>query len=133
MIDKINDKFVAVEINITDVGFPSDVPALEPWRKSYEKEWRHQFGFATSVVIMPEGSGALGTSGCGHTWEWNTSINYDAARFTKYLDGCLDRFQRARKLFDAKEMDPKERAAEGKKLREEVIKQLSDANKCKKP
>lgn len=133
MIEKIGRDFVAVEVNLSDRGFPREIPALKPWEAAYEKNWRHKFGFATSVAVTPDGNGALGTSGCGHTWELDTSINYDPAKYLALLDGCLDRFKRARAILEDKTLPDADRAAKGKALRDEVIQQLSEANRCKKP
>jgi hypothetical protein len=93
--ERIDTRFAAFRINIADQGVPAGVPALEPWRKSCEKDWRHKCRFATSVVIMADGNGALGTSGRGHTSEWNIPKDCDAKNFQAYLDGCLDRSARS--------------------------------------
>jgi len=131
IVKKINKQFIAVEINITDKGFPKDVRALKLWEAAYKKNWKSKFGFATSVVINPTGKYAVGTSGCGHTWEWDTSINYDAKKYNTYLNESLDRFARAKALEDADPRDP-ETARDLRKLRAEVIKSLQEANRCKK-
>jgi hypothetical protein len=133
VIEKIGKDFVAVEVNLSDRGFPREIPALKPWEAAYEKSWRHKFGFATTVLVNPEGTGALGTSGCGHTWEIDTSINYDPAKYLALLGGCLDRLKRVRAILEDKTLSDAERAAKGKALKEEVIRQLSEANRCKKP
>ena len=131
IISRVNKQFVAVEINISDTGFPKDVRALKAWERAYKKNWRSKFGFATSVVINPTGKYALGTSGCGHTWEWDTSINYDPKKYVKLLDECLDRFARARKLEEA-DPDAQETKQDWLKLSGEIIKSIREANRCKK-
>lgn len=121
VIDTLNRTMVAVEINVTDQGFPKDVPGLKPWERAFSQDRRYRFGFATSVVLTPDGTAALGTSGCGHRWEWETSINYHAEKFRKYLEGCLDRFVRLKSGDDL--------AA----LRKETIAQIREANRCRRP
>ena len=130
MVEKLNRDFVAVEVNITDHGFPEEVEALKPWKKAYETNWRHQFGFATSVVIGPWGKGALGTSGCGHTWEWDTSINYDPAKYDTFLDQCLDRFRRVNALILDQTRTAERKEAEVKAIYVEIVKSIAAANRC---
>ena len=128
LIKKINDQFVPLEINITDDGFPDDLPALKLWEKAYKSNNGFKVAFATTVVIEPKGKYPLGTSGSGYLGDYDKAINYDADRYTKFLDQALGFAKRARELETSKALTADERAAKHKKLTEDVLKQIQDAN-----
>ncbi len=132
VIEKVNKEFVAVEVNITGTGFPKDVPALKLWERAYDKDPSFKFGFATSVVIGPGGASPFGTSGCGHTFEWDTSINYHPEKYLKYLDESLERYGRAKAIAEDKALGQEERAAKLKEMQAEILKALQEAAKCRK-
>jgi hypothetical protein len=46
VIKKVNAEFIPVEINLTDEGFPSSIPALQLWQKAFEVKPSHKLGFA---------------------------------------------------------------------------------------
>lgn len=127
----MNKDFVAVEHNVTDKGFPQDLPALKAWEAAFKKDPRNWFGFATSVVVTPDGRFALGTSGCGHQWEADTAINYHPDKYLKFLEGSLDRHKRLRATDS--EPDAATKAAALQELRGEILRQLAEANRCRKP
>lgn len=123
---KLNSQFIALQLNLSETGFPPELPGLEPWRKAYEKDWKHQVAFATSIVLFPNGKGVLGTSGCGHRWELDTSINYDPAKYLSFLAGCATRQKQADQLLAAKDWDGLRR------LKDEITAQCREANRCSK-
>lgn len=130
MIDKVKASLLAVEINITDKGFPKDVPGLKSWEQAFDLGKRsYQFGFATSVVLSPDGKYPLGTSGSGHQDEWETSINYHADKYLKFLTDSLARYHRIESLEADKSKPPAEKAKELQSIRAEVLQQISEANK----
>src|SRR5271154_6950797 len=94
VIEKLNKDFIAVDNNVTDMGFPANTPALQPWQNWFNKHPRNaQNGFTTSVVITPDGKIPLGTSGSGYIDEFATSICYDPAKYYDFLQGSQGRFQ----------------------------------------
>lgn len=132
VIAKVNQDFVAIEVNLTDTGFPKDVPALAPWEKAFESDWKFEYGFATSVVIGPGAKGAFGTSGCGHTQEWDTSISYHADKYAKFLDESLDRFRRAEAILKDTTKSAEQKLSDMTAMKEEIQKAITEAAKCKK-
>jgi len=93
VIDEVNKNFIAVDNNISDQGWPADTPALEPWERwlSLHPGNAHN-GFTTSVVMSPNGTMALGTSGSGYIGEWHTSICYDPDKYLGFLQGAQQKF-----------------------------------------
>lgn len=124
---RLNREFVALQLNLTETGFPDQLPGLEPWRKAYEKDWKHQVAFATSVVLFPNGKGVLGTSGCGHRWDLDSSINYDPSKYHNFLGECAARRQRAEEMLARRDWN----GLRG--LKDEITQQCREANQCRKP
>src|SRR5260370_35376584 len=91
VIKKVNDKFIAMEINITDEGFPAAIPALKLWEKAYKSKASFKVGFATTVVVEPRGKYPLGTSGSGYLGESDRATNYPAHQDQKALREALYR------------------------------------------
>lgn len=132
MIELINKEFVSVEINVTETGFPEDIPALKPWKNAFEKDPSYKVGFATSVVIGPGGAGAFGTSGCGHMDEWKESINYHADKFKGDLESSLARYKKAKETAEDKTLEGDAKAAKLKEIGDECVKAIAEAAKCRK-
>jgi hypothetical protein len=130
IIARINKEFVTIEINITDDGFPKELPGLGMWQKAYENDKKLKFGFATTVALSPDGRFPLGTSGCVHLPHWQNTIGYEPSRFLPYLDECLDRHARARAIAEDTSSPAEEREADRKKLAGEILRQLEQANPC---
>ncbi|GEM_PF-2061491 len=129
VIEKVNAEFVALRLNVTDEGWPEDLPGLALWESAFEKDWRHRFGFATSIVLGPSGASAFGTSGSGYRWEWDTAINYHGDRYLAFLEGSLDRCRRAARLQSDETLSDAERAAALARLKAEIVAQAVEANK----
>lgn len=132
VIEKVNKYFIAVEINITDQGFPKDVDGLKPWENAFSKDQKFEFGFTTSVVIGPGGKGAFGTSGCGHKEDYEESASYHPDKYLKFLADSLDRYARAKAVVEDKSLSAEDRAKKLKDLQAECVKAISDAAQCKK-
>jgi hypothetical protein len=130
VIEKINAQFHAVEINITDQGFPKEVPALKPWENAFTKDPRYEFGFTTSVVIGPGAKGAFGTSGCGHKEDHPTSPSYHPDRYLEFLDAALERYRRAVKIADDPALAERERADRLRSLQEEIAEAIKEGARC---
>lgn len=122
--EQLNKQFVPLQLNLTDSGFPEELPGLAPWQSAYQREIKNHVAFATSVVLFPNGRGILGTSGGGHRWELDTSINYDPSRYLEFLAGCQSRQQRAEQALEARNW------SELRNLKEEIAEQIRAANRC---
>ena len=133
IIEALNANFVSVIINVTDDGFPKDLPALGLWKKAYTKDPMNKFSFSTAVAIHSRGRTPLGTTGCGHTWEWNTSINYLPGKFLSFLKESRTRNARLRKLLEKKNQDVATKAAGLHQLKEAILYQIQEANRCERP
>lgn len=94
VINEINRNFIAVDNNISDQGWPANTPALTPWHRWLDMHPGNATnGFTTSVVMSPDGTVALGTSGSGHISEWHTSICYDPDKYLGFLNGAGQKYQ----------------------------------------
>jgi len=63
LIKTVNEFCVPVTLNITRDGFPVDLlPAMKPVEFIYNSSWRNEFGFASCLMIDPEGKVLLGSS-----------------------------------------------------------------------
>src|SRR5687768_6556704 len=111
VIKKINDKFIPLEINITDDGFPAEIPALKMWEKAYHARLSHKVGFATTVIVEPKGKYPLATSGSGYLGEYDKAANYHADKYQKFLDESLERGRRAHELETSTTLTAQERSA----------------------
>ena len=124
VIYELNKNFVAVEFNLSDESFPAELGGLSPWQEGYERDLRYAVGFATTIVLDPEGVSSFGTSGCGHRGELDTSINYDPPRFLEYLQASRERYQREKQALENSDL-----VTVGK-VQAEVKAQIHEANRC---
>ena len=128
VIEKINDKFIPLEINITDDGFPAVIPALKLWEKAYGGNRGFKVAFATTVVVEPKGKYPLGTSGSGYLGDFDKAINYHSDKYQKFLDESLDRGRRAREIETDATLTTEERATRHRKLIGDILKSIQQAN-----
>lgn len=64
VIERINRDFVAVSVNVTDLGLPASLPGLSIWRRTFEETpWAH-FQFGSFAILDPLGEYALGYADC---------------------------------------------------------------------
>jgi len=65
VIAKLNKDFVAVQLNLTDHGFPKEAPGLKEIERAFHGEQRlwQMGGFVVSAVLTPDGKQSLGDSG----------------------------------------------------------------------
>jgi hypothetical protein len=124
VIDELNNHFIPVEFNLSTQDFPSELGGLSLWQEAYERDSRYSLGFATSIVLGPEGTTPFGTSGCGHRGELGTSINYDPARFLEYLQASRERYLRTKQALEKRDQVT---VAE---VQSEVMDQLREASRC---
>lgn len=105
VIQFIKENFVACDVNITDSGFPSHIKALQFVEKEFKKEenWKHEFGFALSVVIGATSSRIDFPVGFSfemddQTKEFWTKVNFNPEKYLIFLVESLDRYRRAHEL-----------------------------------
>lgn len=82
--------FVAVQVAITDDGFPGYAPALSLFRWGYESQWWAKFGYTMTVICDPDGSYPLGWSGDGRRQVFWESAAYQPDRFLSFLERSLE-------------------------------------------
>ncbi|HYF49329.1 MAG TPA: hypothetical protein VEJ63_07985 [Planctomycetota bacterium] len=116
----IKKDFVLYELNVTEEGFPEDVPALKPWETAYKKQWLYKMAFATSAVISPDGQKFFGSSGSGFAEEAEISPNYNPDLFIECLGESRKRYDRWVEL----EKDTKMSGLEKWKKRGELDKEI---------
>ena len=85
VIKEISENFVPLYLNMTEQGFPDDVPALKPYKKPWKTFEALKWGFATSVVVDPTGKKILGQSGSGFSFEWKRAVNYNPRKYLSML------------------------------------------------
>lgn len=131
VISEINENFVPYELNISNEGFP-DINALKPWERAFHKDWKYSMAFATTVVVHPSGAYALGTTGSGHVYEYETAINYHPDRFLAFLKECKDRLARIQSIEQSTTATKLEKSKELSEIRNEILAQVSSVNRNKK-
>jgi hypothetical protein len=120
VINQINQNFIAVDNNISDLGWPANTPALMPWQRWLSTHPNNaKNGFTTSVVVTPDGSMPLGTSGSGYVAEWHTSICYDPDKYLGFLEGAQQKYQQYRSI--AAVEDPNQRYMLAQQLQRQVM------------
>ena len=88
VISLLNQSFVSLELNVTDLGFPDCLKALKSWEGPYQRSDFYKNAFANSVVLGPSGDYILGRSGGGRRWEIDTAVVYSPDKFLTYLQMC---------------------------------------------
>lgn len=119
---------MAVEINLTDQGFPKDAPALSLWERAYGTKDAFKSAFATSLVMGPNGKWPFGSSGSGYLADFGNAINYHPDMFAKYLDESLARWKRAVAIASDEALDEAARKAKLDALYSEILRSIKSAN-----
>ena len=88
MIDLVNEKFVVTDINLTDKGFPAALPGLRPIQRVYEHH-KQVFcdGFATCVVLTPDGKDLLADA--GNVFDIRTYCGFYPEQFLEFLQEAI--------------------------------------------
>ena len=120
MIERINKDFVALEVNITNSGFPKELPALKPWEKAFNADWHLASAYAVCVVCSPDGQLALGTSGKGCLAESGWDIKFRPSVYLKFLSDASERRRRAAEINNDAKLNEAERAQKLKALLADV-------------
>jgi len=96
VIQTINEFFIALEINITKDGFPSQLPAMFIVEKIFQSNWRAEFGFASCFALDSEGKIILGTSViCNNVQDSLTpEIFFSPKHYMQFLVISLERFKK---------------------------------------
>ena len=94
----VNSHYVAVELDLTNDGFPpmEKVLAIQSIKNAFDNTYHCKFGFSVNVVINPMLSFPLGAANGGAERGLQFAVEYNAPLFLKYLETCLDRFNRSR-------------------------------------
>ena len=130
VITALNARFVPFRFNVSEVGFPTELPALEPWARYYAETERSHVGFFGHVVVGTGGRGAFGYAGSGHAWEFETSANYQPDQYLAFLDASLERYRRARALTGDPRLAPAERDEQLAAIHRECLAQIQDASRA---
>lgn len=128
MVQYINEHFVPIEVNLSKTGFPSELPGLKPWMNAYQKDWRFQMAFATTVVLSEDGRWPLGTSGSGYRNEFATAANYHPDQFLSFLKEARQRATRIASVQNDPNLNGWQRAIQMQGIRKEILQQLHKAN-----
>src|ERR1051325_3363893 len=86
VIARLNDGYVSVLVNITDDGWPENVPALAPWRWGYDAWPFSKLGFANALVCDSAARIPLAWAGSGMKSEFMEAANYHPDLFLQFLD-----------------------------------------------
>lgn len=89
IIQLINEKFVAVNLNLSNQDFPSDLKALAPWQKALSQVRRKsppkERGFSTTVILTSDGQKVISTSGSGFHTRFKEALNYKPDEYLAFL------------------------------------------------
>jgi hypothetical protein len=120
VINEVNKDFIAVDNNISDQGWPANTPALASWERWLGNHpGNAQNGFTTSVVISPDGTTPLGTSGSGYISEWHTSVCYDPTKYVGFLTGALQRYEQYKSIKAL--ADPMQRGIQSLQMQRDIM------------
>ena len=125
----LSKNFVLHELNVTEDGFPKDVPALKPWESAYKKQWLYKMAFATTAVISPDGKKFFGSSGSGFAEEAEVSPNYNPDLFIECLNSSLARYQRWKALESDTKMGGLEKWKKSAELDKEILEAVQPRKK----
>jgi len=93
VIQLINANFVAVALNVTRQGFPSELPALRWVEPIYRSNWRNQFGFASCLLLDSTGAVFLGTTSAG-----GPDGQFSADRFLSIMARAQQRLSKVKEI-----------------------------------
>lgn len=101
-IQQINQDFVPLTLNLSDVDFPQSYPAMKPWIASLKQVRKTckapERGFSTTVVITPDANDVIATSGSGYHTRWQQALNYNPSRYSAFLKEAKSRFELFKRL-----------------------------------
>lgn len=114
IINLINEKFVAVNLNLSDRNFPQELKCLAPWQKALsqirEKSPPRERGFSTTVILTGDGKQVISTSGAGYHTRFQEALNYKPEDYLTFLKQALKRardlqtYARSKSSKDLKEL-----------------------------
>lgn len=121
VIQEINQDFIAVNDNVTEQGFPPNMPALARWERSYQRRLNNnQEGFTTTVILTPDGQMALGTSGTGFISERYTSTCYLPDKYLQMLLIIRDRYRNLCSIMDSPSLSAADKQAQIEQIQQEI-------------
>mmetsp|Transcript_7953 Transcript_7953/g.10932 ORF Transcript_7953/g.10932 Transcript_7953/m.10932 type:complete len:154 (-) Transcript_7953:148-609(-) len=98
VIKLINTHYVALGLNVTTEGFPTDkLPALKLLENVYNKSWRSEFGFASCFALDDKGKMILGSNWLFEDVDMSkvdTTIQFDPENYLKFLTRAAERYKR---------------------------------------
>ena len=126
VIDLLNREFNAVELNLTDQGFPPWLEALAPFKAAYDAIPQSKRAFNTPAVVDPEGVVLLGHGDTGAIVQKakQDSVNFDTARYLQMLETSVKRNSRLEALRGDPALSAEDRASSIAALRLEVLQEL---------
>jgi len=101
LIKTVNEFCVPVSLNITRDGFPVDLlPAMKPVELIYNSSWRNEFGFASCLMIDPEGKVLLGSSAMvdNAIQRLDPQQFFDSERYLAFIVKSLERYNKLKKI-----------------------------------
>jgi len=100
VIQTVNEFFIPVEINVTRDGFPKQLPAMKIVEGVYNSNYRNEFGFASCLVLDPEGKFILGTSAFTKDIKdkIETQILFSPKHFMQFIVISLERFKKLQSI-----------------------------------
>lgn len=97
VIALLNEEFLTIDLNVTDLGWPEWMEGVAPWAAVYRAMPRARFAFANIAVVDGTGKVLLASGDDGLLpvdASKFASINYDPVRFLKMLELALARNRR---------------------------------------
>lgn len=114
IIDLINREFIAIDLNVSDVGFPDWMTGLNFWKQTYIDLPRARFAFANQAVVDSSGEYLLASGDIGlmpRDPSTNFSINYDPPRYLAMLQTAVERNKRLEAARADAALSPEQRKA----------------------
>lgn len=86
VIARVNRELIPYRFNITETGWPDELPALKAWKGFYRVNFTSRFGFFAHVIIDPSGEIPLSTAGDGRREVFASSPCYQREGYLAFLD-----------------------------------------------
>lgn len=132
IIALVNERFVALDINLVKQGWPTAIRGLQSSKKDFDKFMASPYrqGYTLSYVVSSDGQKILGTTQNALLWNVEVSDAYHPRAYEKLLRKGLSRNARWHR---ANRLSGYARAVARRDLLQEIAKEVYAAGQAKRP
>lgn len=96
MIEKLNTEFIPLEVNISDDGWPDNIPCLWLWKLYHKANPISKFGFTAMMIVTPDGKTMLEAAQSAGAENWANCEQYHGEKLVELLDKSMKKFKARR-------------------------------------